>query len=918
MKYTMDSRIADIVQNHRGKALAERYTPDWERYPNSRDITVSYYPRVCPAEKGVTLERMQEFLDVLNAPAETSTPELMTGVSLDDLDNPSYFEDGHIAPGPLDGEAVECVLEKRAVSLVDRRETLSLDGTWQLAFDINGTADWSRPMDAPVPGSIHTALVNAGVTPDTTFARNQELARKYSYMDWWLRRSFTVEDPSAVSQLVFEGVCNRCEVYLNGERIGAHEGMFGGPSIDVTGKLRKENELIVRLFAIPFHHDAGGYHDRSRIEGFINNSWRNTVVSNNVYGWHYSCLPQLGIWNSVRLETVPKIELLHPFIGTIDHETAEMRLSVEYKSARGAFEGELSVLVEPENFEGDSYSFVQKVSGETAGTWRFGFRVPDARLWWPNLLGEQNLYRLTVSLKTPDAASESVQAVFGIRTVNLVPLGDGPKPDHYNWRFIVNGKDVFIRGTGWCTMDAMMDFSRERYDRFLKLAHIQNCQMIRAWGAGMPETEYFYDLCNRYGIMVMQEWPTAWDSHNDQPFEMLEETVRLNTLRIRNHPCLILYCPGNESPNPYGAAIDMMGRYSFELDGTRVFHRGEPFGGSIHNYESYWGRQPMDVHVNLEGDFFGEFGIACTPCLESVNRYLPDNEKNRWPAEKYSAFEFHTPIFGTAFDLSRLSQMSGYFTDADCDLEQVTIASQLSQVVGVRHTLERARIRYPLCGGALYYKLNDNFPAMSWASVDWYGAPKIGHYVFQKSFASAAAFILTDRLNFAGTARNLPLYVVDDFPADDNEYVVKATVCDGALRTLREETFSLKANVLNPERIGVLSLSYEETLCPPILIRVEMCRNGEAVFDTFYFYNYEAAKGCIFHLPRTQLSVTVSDGDAVLKNTGAVPAIGAMVTRPGHADSFTAYENFLWLNPGEEKRIRADCTEGLSAWALNA
>ena len=248
----------------------------------------------------------------------------------------------------------------------------------------------------------------------------------------------------------------------------------------------------------------------------------------------------------------------------------------------------------------------------------------------------------------------------------------------------------------------------------------------------------------------------------------------------------------------------------------------------------------------------------------------------------------------------------------------MTIASQLSQVVGVRHTLERARIRYPLCGGALYYKLNDNFPAMSWASVDWYGAPKIGHYVFQKSFASAAAFILTDRLNFAGTARNLPLYVVDDFPADDNEYVVKATVCDGALRTLREETFSLKANVLNPERIGVLSLSYEETLCPPILIRVEMCRNGEAVFDTFYFYNYEAAKGCIFHLPRTQLSVTVSDGDAVLKNTGAVPAIGAMVTRPGHADSFTAYENFLWLNPGEEKRIRVDCTEGLSAWALNA
>lgn len=921
MKYAMNSKISDIVKSLRGKTLVERYAPYWERCPNAMDLTISYYPHARPAEEGATPERMQEFLDVLNALPEVSTPELMVGTSLDDLDNASYFENGIIAPGPLDGIPVECTLGNGSVTPVTPvapRETLSLDGTWQMAFDINGQADWSRPMDAPVPGSIHTALVNAGVTPDTTFGRNQELARKYSYMDWWLRRRFTVKDPHAVAQLIFEGVCNRCEIYLNGEKISAHEGMFGGPSIDVTGKLRKENELVVRLFAIPFHHDAGGYHDRSRIEGFINNSWRQTVVSNNVYGWHYSCLPQLGIWNSVRLETVPQVELIHPFIATLDHETADMRLSVEYKSALETFEGDLDVIIEPENFEGERHCFTQHVSGHAIGTWLFQFQIPDARLWWPNLLGEQNLYRLTLSLKSSDFTSESIQTTFGIRTVQFIPLGDGPKPDHYNWRFVINGKEAFIRGTGWCTMDAMMDFSRERYDRFLKLAHIQNCQMIRAWGAGMPETEFFYDLCNRYGIMVMQEWPTAWNSHNDQPYEMLEETVRLNTLRIRNHPSLILYCPGNESSNPYGPAIDMMGRYSFELDGTRAFHRGEPFGGSVHNYDSYWGRQPMDVHVNLEGDFFGEFGIACTPCLESVNRYLPDREKNRWPAEKHSAFEFHTPIFGTAFDLSRLSQMSGYFTDTDCDLEQVTIASQLSQVVGIRHTLERARIRYPLCGGALYYKMNDNFPAMSWATVDWYGAPKIAHYVFQKSFASAAAFIWTERMNFAGTARTLPIYIVDDFPADDNEYIVKATVCDGSLKPLQEKTFTLQSNVLNPEQIGTLSLSYEETLCPPILIRIEMSRNSESVFDTFYFYNYEASKGCLFHLPKTQLTVSADDGFAVLKNIGSVPAIGAMVTCPGHADVFTAYENFLWLNPGEEKRISVDRTEGLSAWALNA
>ena len=918
MKYTDRSLVSDIAKSARGQMLLDRYMPLWQAYPNVNGSTLSAFMHNVPAGTGVTRASIEALIEALNAPAAVSTPELMDGPSLEDIEAPSFFPNGKVAAGPLEGDAVACVLEKATSFLAAPQASLSLDGTWQLAFDRNGQADWSSAMDAPVPGSIHTALVNAGVTPDTTFARNQELARKYSYMDWWLRRSFSVKEPTAASRLVFEGICNRCEIYLNGEKIGAHEGMFGGPEIDVTGKLRAENELIVHLFAIPYHKAPGGYHDPSRVSDFIDDSWRTTVVSNNVYGWHYSCLPSLGIWNSVRLDYVPSIELKNPFIATIDHKTADMRLSVEYLSHIGSFEGTLEIAVRPDNFEGDAWRCAVPVSGGDNGRWLFGFNIPEAQLWWPNLLGEQNLYRLTVTLKTEGDFSESTETCFGVRTVRMVPLGDGARPDHYKWGFVVNGKETFIRGTGWCTMDAMMDFSRQRYDRFLKLAHIQNCQMIRAWGAGMPETDTFYDLCNRYGIMVMQEWPTAWDSHLDQPYDMLEETVRLNTLRIRNNPCLILYCPGNESPNPYGEAIDMMGRYSFELDGTRPFHRGEPFGGSIHNYDSYWGRQPMDVHANLEGDFFGEFGIACTPCLESVNRYLPENEKNVWPVKPYSAFEYHTPIFGTAFDISRLSQMSGYFTRPDCSLEEVTIASQLSQIVGVRHTLERARIRYPYCGGALYYKLNDNFPAMSWSTVDWYGAPKLGHYVFQKSFAPAAALILTSRLNFAGTMRALPIYVVDDFAADGVEYTVKATVCDGRLKVLQEQTFTLRANVHNPELAGTLNISYEESLCPPILIRVELARDGKSVFDTFYFYNYEAEKGCLFNLPRTTLSVTAGEGVAVLKNEGDVPAIGAMVSRPGYADTFTAQENFVWLNPSEEKRITVDSTEGLTAWALNA
>ena len=85
-------------------------------------------------------------------------------------------------------------------------------------------------------------------------------------------------------------------------------------------------------------------------------------------------------------------------------------------------------------------------------------------------------------------------------------------------------------------------------------------QLLRAWGSGMPETDEFYELADRYGVMILQEWPTAWNSHRIQPYDILEETVRHNTIRLRNHPSLVMWGGGNESGDPSGPAIDMMGR----------------------------------------------------------------------------------------------------------------------------------------------------------------------------------------------------------------------------------------------------------------------------------------------------------------------------------------------------------------------
>jgi beta-mannosidase len=550
----------------------------------------------------------------------------------------------------------------------------------------------------------------------------------------------------------------------------------------------------------------------------------------------------------------------------------------------------------------------------------YRFTLPDVKLWWPVDLGDPNLYRIKVSF-VPDkgeTVADHRESLFGVRTVEQAPLPEGPAPELYNWTFVINGEPHFIKGTNWCTLDPLMDFSRERYERFVSLAVDQHIQMFRPWGSGMPETDDFYDLCDRNGILVFQEWPTAWNSHETQPYDALEETVRLNTLRIRNHPSLAMYGGGNESSEPFGPAIDMMGRLAFELDGTRVFHRGEPWGGSIHNYNVYWSRQHFDYNLDLIAPFFGEFGVACSPPYESVQRYLPEEERDLWPPREDGAFAYHTPIFNTRQGVSRLTQYASFFVPKDCTLEEYTVGSQLSQAIGLRHPLERARTRWPDCAGALYYKMNDNFPAASWATADWYGAVKTGHYVVQDAFAPLHACLLFKTLRLAGAPASLPVYLLDDAgDLADLPWTVLVRAFDSSLAEMERAEFSGSGSIDSPARLGDFELGYGQTDSAPLLFVVEVTAGGAAVDRTFYVANFDYQKGCLFTLPRTSVSLSSGNSEVTLENTGKVPAVCVTVERPGHLDTFTAGDGCFWLDPGEKQTISVSETDGLVATAWN-
>ena len=670
--------------------------------------------------------------------------------SLDEIDAASF----HAGPAPFNKKCVTVNLQEKSVKHVNAPEDIILDGEWQLIEGGNENerliGEWSNPIAALVPGSVHDALWKAGIIPDPYFGRNDSIAERFSFKTWWYKREFIIDNQLNVPQLVFDGIANKCSIWLNGTKLGNHEGMFGGPTFDISKILKKRNVLVVKIEPIPMIFAQTKRGD--------NISWQSTVVFNCVYGWHYSNIPSLGIWRTVKIQNQADVAIENPFIVT-KNTSGLMNLSVVLKAVSAKIDGKLMVSVNPDNFKGKEQSFEHLItSNKYIDTLNFAFSIKDTWLWWPNDMGKQNLYRLKVSFfPKSGVSSDFYETTFGIRTLQMAPLPGGPYPDKYNWTYIINGKPHFMKGNGWCTMDPLMNFSRERYDRFLSLAKLQHIQMMRAWGCGMPETDDFYDLCDRYGILVMQEWPTAWNSHETQPYDVLQETIELNTLRIRNHPSLAMYGGGNESPKPFGKAMDMMGRKSIELDGTRPFHRGEPWGGSNHNYQCWWSNAHLDYNLNMISSFWGEFGIAAFPVKESVLRYLPDSEKTKWPPDTLESIVHHTPIFGKRNEMDKLAQYSGYIMTND-NLDHLITGSQLAQVVAVRHTLERARTRWPECSGALYYKMNDNYPAVSWSCADWYGAPKPLHYFIQDTFSPVASVILFEHTDMYGRDVSLPVF----------------------------------------------------------------------------------------------------------------------------------------------------------------
>jgi beta-mannosidase len=659
--------------------------------------------------------------------------------------------------------------------------TVELRSGWE--FRRVGGDGWHP---ASVPGCVHTDLLAAGSIVDPFYGTNEDSLQWIELDDWEYRTTFTAVEEVLARQridLVFEGLDTYASVYLNDSLVLEGDNMFREWRVDCAAMIREgKNELRV-LFRSPVRK--------------VENEWRSLgrelpggprVLTRKAayhYGWDWA--PRFvtcGVWRPVRLEAWDGSRIVSMRI--IQHEIssagARLTAELEIESAVEHY-AEIDLYVcGPRNEAPRELAAAGRLLSAGKETVGIDFEIVEPLLWWPNGMGEQHLYTIIAQLEGAELLDET-EAVIGLHTVELITERDGAGESFF---FEVNGVPLFMKGANWVPMDSFVPrVGEDRYRSILQAAAGAHMNMLRVWGGGVYEDDRFYDLCDELGILVWQDFMFACAMYpGDDEFMQNVESEAVGAVeRLRNHPCIALWCGNNEGSEGwhnwgwqrrYGYSADdsariwrdyeklfhrLLPRIVSEHDGTRPYHPSSPRYGRAdprsltEGDNHYWGvwhdAEPFGVFDERVGRFMSEYGFQSFPDMRTIEAFAPPAQR-LLGSEAMSAHQKHP----RGNELIRTYMERDY--PVPDDFESFVYISQLLQADGVRRAVEAHRRAMPRCMGTLYWQLNDCWPAASWSSVDYHGRSKALLHSVHDAFAPLLVSIAK------GPGDTLGVYIVSD------------------------------------------------------------------------------------------------------------------------------------------------------------
>ncbi|HBX24777.1 MAG TPA: hypothetical protein DEF61_00520 [Firmicutes bacterium] len=638
---------------------------------------------------------------------------------------------------------------------------------------------------AEVPGDITIDMYNAGKVS------NPYILENYKDSTWVGRENFTYEcefdvpSPSFAKEsqvLVFEGIDLFSIIYLNGIKIGETKNAFLEYRFDVKNALKEKNNLL-QVKMISTLNEA----DKINTDGYnvIFNKPRIFLRKPQChFGWDWA--PKIcayGIIGKVYLESKERFQIEDVHYKADDKGNLSFFIKTNY-TTETLFRPDGSVAKQGESKKDDKLVFrlAKTPFGNDFDTYEIplegkknflALKYRDFALWWPTGYGEQPLYNYVIDLYRDNKKVDTKQGYFAFRSVSLLEEAKGN--NLLGMDFLINNKKIFLKGSNWVPPEFFTGVMKdEKYKKMIALAKEMNINMLRVWGGGSYEKDIFYSLCDKYGILVWQDICLACadiPEDNQEFVSNLLKEVEYQVKRLRNHPCLVYWCGGNEKTGTYGNLINkgdflvncLLYGVIYNLDDTRPYSRQSPHsytdvGNDYRSGDTHYGNFEYALDHGMADyrkyiskknvPFVSECAVMGPSSEESLRKIFGND--HIWPMDEMWKDRFMENPYGISpldFPHRELFYAEDMYGKVDGITSFVKKAS-LAHAEALRAEFEYTRANRHISGAFLNWMFDDIWPSGTWAILDYYLEPKQAYYALKNSYRPRLASFYEDKDGF--------------------------------------------------------------------------------------------------------------------------------------------------------------------------
>jgi hypothetical protein len=756
---------------------------------------------------------------------------------------------------------------------------------------------------ASVPSTVLSNYLALGALPDPNYADQQlMISEGFFTSDFWYQTKLNISDTNKGKKiwLNFNGINWKGDIYFNGHYIGKSEGVYKRSVFDITNlaQIGKPNGIAVLVYQNAHPGDVTEQHlfDPDGNGGIIGYDSPTILAS---IGWNW--MPTVrgrnsGIWSDVFLNFTNGVSIENPFISTKLNlpDTTEVKINLEVllnNTESVSVDGILKGIINGKNFEypvsliANEKQLVKLNSDQIEA-----LKIENPKLWWPNGYGDQPLYDCKLEFHSKNSISDKRQIRFGIRHYTYTI-------DNNNLRISVNGKPIIARGGNWGMAESMLRCDSAGYDVRVRLHKDMNMNMIRNWIGSVGHDE-FYDACDKYGIMVWDDFWLANPVDGPHPLDtkLFMATVDDKILQLRNHPSIVLWCGRNEGYPP--AVLDSaMAVSTATLDPTR-FYLSSSAHSPVTGLGPYETKDPKWYFTQRGTTFHSEQGIVSPPNYESLAQMMPKDKI--WPInDLWGLHDWTQPRVSLFYN----DMVKSYGEPKDAF--DFCKKAQLLNMEGPKAMFESWQSnRGP---GVLVWMSHPAWPSLICQSYDYYFDATASYYAFKKA---------GEPLHIMWRADNEKVQIVNNTFKDITNSKVVIEVFDfwGKQVLKSEKVVDCRSNSVT----DVSVLEYPINVSSVHFIKLQWFdQSGNLLSDNFYwrgseYMNYKAmetiGKAKITSLVK---SVVVKNEVIVkIELTNSSTEMALMVRLMAHFNKsgdrvlpLWCDDNYLSLSPGTSKTI---------------